>query len=382
MIPPRWLRRQLTTAATIGVCVLLCAIIIVRRHDKSRNHYLSPELMNHAIKPTLGQDSLLTRQESTRLCRQHGFSTYGKTRKVYDLVLFSTELDWLEIRLNTLAAYVDYFVVIESPTTFTNKPKPLILQENWNRFEKYHEKMIYMVVQDPVVSTRHWDHEDFFRNALLREVFINVVGTSKEAHRGDVLLISDMDEIIRPGVALLLRYCDFPSRLTLRTHFYYYSFQWYHHGEQWAHPDATIFGGTIANTIAPNDLRQGLLGPGLLPFAALSRWWNRATLWNAGWHCSSCFATIEEMRTKMQSFSHQPWNTAGNRDARVMMSRVRNGLDLFGREGEIYDRVEHNEDVPEYILSQNSESGKFKYLLNRDGEDAGFEDWNVTSNAD
>ncbi|KAK4900101.1 hypothetical protein LTR27_002864 [Elasticomyces elasticus] len=189
-MPPRWLRRQLTTSATVCVCILLCAVIIVRRHDKSRNHYLSQELINHAIKPSAGQDSLLTRQESSRMCRQHGFSTYGKARKVYDLVLFSTELDWLEIRLNTLAPHVDYFVVIESSTTFTNQLKPLILQQNWNRFEKYHEKMIYMVVRDPVVSTRHWDHEDFFRNALLREVFPSAVGTHQEAD-WNVTVIAD-----------------------------------------------------------------------------------------------------------------------------------------------------------------------------------------------
>ncbi|KAK3626879.1 hypothetical protein LTR56_012719 [Elasticomyces elasticus] len=305
---------------------------MVQRHDKSRNHYLSPELMNHAIKPTIGQESLLTRQESSRMCRQHGFSTYGKARKVYDLVLFSTELDWLEIRLNTLAPYVDYFVVIESPTTFTSKPKPLILQQNWSKFEKHHEKMIYMVVRDPVVSTRHWDHEDFFRNALLHEVFPTLVGTSKEAHKGDVLLISDMDEIFRPGVALLLRYCDFPSRLTLRTHFYYYSFQWYHRGKQWAHPDATIFG-----------VEQG--------------------------------DTLERRMALFELFRYNRGDA--DKDAKLLPSTLEHG-----REGEIYDMVEHNEDVPEYILRQNSESGKFKYVLNRDGEDAGFEDWNVTLTAD
>lgn len=77
----------------------------------------------------------------------------------------------------------------------------------------------------------------------------------------------------------------------------------------------------------------------------------------------------------MQSFSHQGWNTADNRNATLMMDRVRNGKDLFGREGEIYDRIDHNEDIPAFILEQNRRWMRFRYMLDRDGESAGFDDW-------
>jgi beta-1,4-mannosyl-glycoprotein beta-1,4-N-acetylglucosaminyltransferase len=80
------------------------------------------------------------------------------------------------------------------------------------------------------------------------------------------------------------------------------------------------------------------------------------------------------MRTKMHSFSHQGWNTPKNRDLRTLIYRVQHGLDLFGRASELYDKVESNEDVPSYVSEQNALKGRFKYLLNRDGEDAGFED--------
>ena len=81
------------------------------------------------------------------------------------------------------------------------------------------------------------------------------------------------------------------------------------------------------------------------------------------------------MRTKMHSFSHQGWNTATNRESFTLVDRVRNGKDLFGRAGEVYDKVEHNHDVPTYILAQHEQDGRFNYLLDRDGEDAGFEDF-------
>ena len=69
------------------------------------------------------------------ICRANGFSAYtttGPARKVYNLILLSTELEWLEIRLHTLAPWVDYFVIMESPTTFTGLPKPLWLCDNWD----------------------------------------------------------------------------------------------------------------------------------------------------------------------------------------------------------------------------------------------------------
>jgi len=371
----KWTRRQ---RRALSCAVLLCLAVglwILVDHDVSRHHYLSTDLAH--ISPIFNgsEQALLPPDEAESACRAHGFyveSGQEYQRKVYDLVLMSTELDWLEIRLHTLSRYVDYFVIIESPTTFTGKTKPLHLRENWDLFENFHHMIIYRVVEDPVQSHRIWDHEDYLRNALFKEVFPGLTGTTQQANTGDVLVVSDMDEIVRPGAMLLLRYCSVPARLTLRTHFYYYSFQWRHRGPQWAHPEATVYRGS--GTIMPNDLRQGLLGDGWAPVAALRRWWDRGTLWNAGWHCSSCFATIAEIRTKMHSFSHQGWNTPNNRDARKIVYRVRHGKDLFGRESELYDMVINNEDVPPYLSEQYEQRDRFGYLIDRDKEGAGFGD--------
>lgn len=272
-----------------------------------------------------------------------------------------------------MADYVDYFVIVESLTTFTGKLKPLYLKDNWNLFEDFHHKIIYRVVEDVIQSQRTWNHEDFFRDSLFNSVFPGVEDTLAQANPGDVLVVSDMDEVLRPEKLLLLRYCRIPARLTLRTHFYYYSFQWLHRGPQWSHPDATVYQGSA--TIKPNDLRQGLLDGQWTMNAALRRWWDRGTLWNAGWHCSSCFATVSEKITKMDSFSHQGWNTAKNRDLGTLVFRVQAGKDLFGRADQSYTRIEGNTDTPFYILEQHQLKGKFGYLLDRDGESAGFQDY-------
>ncbi|EMC91821.1 glycosyltransferase family 17 protein, partial [Baudoinia panamericana UAMH 10762] len=294
-------------------------------------------------------------------------------RKVYDLFLLSTELDWLEIRLHTLSSYIDYFVIVESNSTFTGLPKPAYLAENWNKFAPFHSKIIHSVVEDPGLSigSRTWDHEDYFRNALLYATFPKLVGTLQEAQEGDVLIVSDVDEIPKPEAIVVLRKCAIPDRLTLRSQFYYYSFQWLHRGEMWAHPQATTYHG-LDRTISPKDLRNGEPHtPGWFWLNHLRTWYQSRDFWDAAWHCSSCFHTVKEMQTKMQSFSHVGWNTEANRDVRTIVERVRGGVDLFGREGEVYERVEGNTDVPAYILQQPT---RFGYLLDRDGEDGGFQD--------
>ncbi|CAK4030381.1 glycosyltransferase family 17 [Lecanosticta acicola] len=367
-------RRQAVTAFALIFTALLVYVFVGtsdrRRHQLAQTDEGAPGAAS----------KLSTTNQVSDLCSRHGFRPFTRQggnsyRRVYDLFLLSHELDWLEIRLNTLAPYVDYFVIVESPWTFTGLQKPLHLQENWANFTSFHHKIIHQVVDDSGLNlgSRTWDHEDYFRNSLFHSTFPDLLYSEREAQRGDVLIVSDVDEIPKPEALNVLRYCDFPERLTLRSDFYYYSFQWMHVGEQWPHPQATVFRG-LHNTISPVHLRNGEGGPtSWIPFlSAMRRWWQKTDMWEAAWHCSSCFASMEEMRAKMAGFSHTPWNTAENRDEGTMMHRVRNGLDLFGRTGEDYRRVENNLDVPPYILQHKDE---FKYLLDRDGEDAGFRDY-------
>jgi beta-1,4-mannosyl-glycoprotein beta-1,4-N-acetylglucosaminyltransferase len=367
----------------IVIFTVLAALFFFLTRD-GNSHVVDPEaLANYdgaaaARAPT-------SEEEVAALCRKHKFSPWRQTgqrkRKVYDLFLMSTELDWLEIRLNTLAPYVDYFVIVESPTTFTGMRKPLYLEDNWKNFTKFHDKIFHTVVKDPGPSLGYstWTHEDFMRDSLYFSAFAALTGP-KEPEKGDVIIVSDIDEIPKPETINALRHCDIPDRVTLRSHFYYYSYQWLHIGQQWPHPQATVFN-TLSTTLKPSHLRKGNGGlKTSIPFlGAWRRWSQKADMWDAAWHCSSCFSTLKEMVTKMQSFSHTPLNTAENRDRENIKDRVRSGKDLYGRRSETYQRIENNHDLPQYILENRQ---KFWYMLDRDGKTAGFKDWNVSEEED
>ncbi|KAI8629351.1 glycosyltransferase family 17 protein [Xylariaceae sp. FL1651] len=326
--------------------------------------------LHHVFRFDPGEVDLTNPMVVQSLCRQHGWNPYKGThdRKVYDLIMINTELDWLEIRLNSTYHYVDYFVIVESDKTFTNHDKPLVIKENMDRFSAYSDKIIYhqLEIPDGFHSDRAnpaWAWEDLQRNAMYEQVLPRLTGR-KAPVDGDVLVVADVDELVRPETMVVLRACAFPRRLTLRSHFYYYSFQYMHKGTQWSHPQATYYQGW--RTILPVNLRNS--DGGLQPLIRLEK----GDLWSAGWHCSTCFSTIGEVLTKLASFSHVSLNQDVYRDRDRIADRVRRGKDLWDREGQEYDRVENNKDVPKLLLS---EPDRFSYLLNRDGPTAGFQDY-------
>jgi hypothetical protein len=63
---------------------------------------------------------------------------------VYDCFTFFNELDLLEIRLNTLDAVVDKFVIAEATRTHTGKHKDLVFKLNQSRFARFLDKIIYV----------------------------------------------------------------------------------------------------------------------------------------------------------------------------------------------------------------------------------------------
>jgi beta-1,4-mannosyl-glycoprotein beta-1,4-N-acetylglucosaminyltransferase len=269
-------------------------------------------------------------------------------------MLINTELEWLEIRMGQMADQVDYFVIIESDKTFTDQAKPLYVRENWDKFKKYHHKMILHTLDiEGVEFENTWAREAFSRNAMYDQVIPELEG-EQEAFQGDVILVSDVDEIPRPDVIKALRNCDFPQEVTLHTKMYYYGFQWQQRAD-WAHPQATYY--NLDKTILPDDLRSTH---------------NGADVFNAGWHCSYCFPTVEEMVTKIKSFSHTEMDREEFTDKDKIVARVRNGKDMFDREEEHFDRVEDNPDVPEF-LRRNSQ--KYSYMLDRDPKNANFRDY-------
>ena len=123
--------------------------------------------------------------------------------KIYDCFMYFDEEVVLDVRLNTLNEFVDYFVIVES--SFTHKGDPRKLKFNHKKFEKFKDKIIY-VIDDQIYSQteeiKPLDNEGeksrkYIFNAAYREngqrnlISKGLSGAGNE----DLILISDVDEI-------------------------------------------------------------------------------------------------------------------------------------------------------------------------------------------
>lgn len=112
--------------------------------------------------------------------------------KIYDCFPFFNELDLLEIRLSELYDIVDKFIIIEALHTHSGKPKPLYFKDNYERFKKYHDKIITHVIDFDPKETNSWRRENYQRD-VAKDLLM------KFANDDDYIIISDLDEIPRPS---------------------------------------------------------------------------------------------------------------------------------------------------------------------------------------
>ena len=125
--------------------------------------------------------------------------------KIFDCFMYFDEETVLELRLNILNKYVDYFVIVES--SFTHKGDKRNLKFNHQKFKKFKDKLIYITYDEEpaeIIKNKVNVEDDeatksfkYIENAILRENGQrNQISKGLElAKDDDMILISDVDEI-------------------------------------------------------------------------------------------------------------------------------------------------------------------------------------------
>ena len=130
--------------------------------------------------------------------------------KIFDCFSYWDEDLLLDLRLNILNDYVDYFVIVEGNKTWQNNPKKLNF--DLKKFSKFKEKIIYVPVEDLPDGDDPYLRENYQRNCINR-------GLGK-ANQDDWVIISDLDEIPNPKIINCFnssqKYAVFKQK-----HFYY-----------------------------------------------------------------------------------------------------------------------------------------------------------------
>ena len=123
--------------------------------------------------------------------------------KIFDCFMYFDEEVVLDLRLNFLDQYVDYFVIVES--IYTHKGEKRELKFNPKKFEKFKSKIIYKVYDENDQGIEEIHNKDsekiksykYIMNALRREngQRNHIQVGLDNADVDDIILISDVDEI-------------------------------------------------------------------------------------------------------------------------------------------------------------------------------------------
>ncbi|XP_047325895.1 beta-1,4-mannosyl-glycoprotein 4-beta-N-acetylglucosaminyltransferase isoform X2 [Impatiens glandulifera] len=353
-MPPRQLRftsrRAPTKLLLCSIFVILIPLWIIITHRQKISYFFRP-LWDKPPPPFQHLSHFYAENVSIpQLCRLHGWSPREHPRNVFDAIIFSNELDMLEIRWNELYPYVTKFVILESNTTFTGIPKPLFFASNRDRFSFAEGKIVHGVFPGRMASSGF--HSDPFKLESEQRVAMNMFLRQAGISTGDILIMSDTDEIPSPHTIKLLQWCDgIPPVLHLELKHYMYSFEFPVDYSSWR---ASVH---VYQAWTPyRHSRQSNL-----------------ILSDAGWHCSFCFRNLREFVFKMTAYSHAD---RVRRNEFMSYSRIQKlickGDDLFDMLPEEYSfrelikkmgsipRSASAIHLPAYLI-QNAE--KYKFLL-------------------
>lgn len=278
--------------------------------------------------------------------------------KIYDTFSFFNELDILELRLNILDPYVDYFVITEANITHSGLPKPFYYEDNKERFAKWYDKIIHVKVTD-VPTNFNWlpdkPYTGSFDDKCLVSIFKFISTTTLfdkgcvshkgELHYGrdfyqkescrrgledaqdeDIIMFSDVDEI--PNPAVLKRLSEFfdPTQLyMLQQNSYYYYLNMLKETD-WLGTRIGIWG--MIKDVSWNQLRKDRQN--LIPAG--------------GWHFSFQ-GDVDKVRKKIESYSHQELNTEEIKTH--LQERMDSGTDPYDR-GRL-TKVTIDQSFPQYI---------------------------------
>jgi beta-1,4-mannosyl-glycoprotein beta-1,4-N-acetylglucosaminyltransferase len=248
--------------------------------------------------------------------------------KIFDCFLYNNEDLILDIRLNTLNQFVEKFIIVESQYDHQGNKKELNFKiEKYNKFK---DKIIYLVIDSFPKNLSNWERENFQRNYLING--FNVIKDD------DYIMISDLDEI--PDLSKIKKIEN--SKFTVfEQNMYYYKINIINQTNPHWHGSRICKKKYLKS---PQWLRNQKVK--IYPFWRLDKIrWN--IIRNGGWHFSFLM-TSSEIKKKINSYAHSEFNNEKYKNLDKIENSIANKVDLFDRPI-IYKQVEFNQTFPDYI---------------------------------
>jgi hypothetical protein len=262
--------------------------------------------------------------------------------KVIDVVTFNGEYDLFELRYQILKDYVDEFIIVEAPTTFSGKPKPLYSLESdkvfFDRFDQWAKVKVWIIDENytpeeialaesspNTQGAEHWKRE-FLQKESIKKALTHL-------EDDDICFIGDVDEIWRPfdfSAVNIKR----PFKLDLLVYTYYLN-----------NRSSEKFSGTL---VSPYKLVKERV---LNHFRTQSSYWE--IIRAGGWHFTSLVNGLERKLT--DSYTKETY--ANDWVMNNLQENVAQNKDFLGRD---FTYTIDESDWPQYLKDNRN---KYKHLL-------------------
>jgi len=244
---------------------------------------------------------------------------------VYDVFPFFNELDLLEVRMEILDPYVDYFVIGECNKTFQGNDKPFHYLENKERFKKFEHKIIHnKFIDDKGTEWTNWDRDVNHKNVIAEAL----TGCNDD----DIILISDLDEIPNlEGVPLDSFYK--PDQLFhMMQKMYYYYIDLLQDGSEKNWFGTKVCSYSYFKETCIDEIRNAKGEGTQIP--------------NGGWHFTF-LGGVDKVIEKIESWGHKEFNNPQIKSR--VAENIANGKDIFFRSNSNLVQVQIDETYPKYL---------------------------------
>lgn len=269
------------------------------------------------------------------------FTKKDNKPKVYDCFPFFNELDLLEIRLNELDGIVDKFVITESRTTHSGKPKPMYLSDNLNRFEKFKDKIVIIDTDLENIPQDAQMNPDWIREHMQRDGCIEYL--KSVCKPGDYVIVSDADEI--PTESAVRKYIsdntDKVGVLVQDRFMYFLNYKNIQTDEPQLNSKILkyeMFNPFDLNAVRYSDKEN------IMPTYRIE---------NAGWHFTF-MGGVDKVIEKVKAFAHQEYNTEEKINYERMLKLFETGKDVYSA-NTAWTLVDIDESFPKLVQQKKHE---------------------------
>ena len=263
--------------------------------------------------------------------------------KIFDCIQFFNEEHILELRINILNEFVDFFVIAESTTDHQGNPKKLNF--DLSKFKKYENKIIYVIVDDTseAIKKPHIGGESLVeqhqRNSIMKGL--------KNCLDDDLIILSDVDEI--PDLTKLNQFNKRNKYAVFSQKAFAYKLNLLNKAENNWHGSKMCLKKHLKS---PQWLRN--LKFKKYPFWRIDKPQNLQVIENGGWH----FAYLLDSKgisKKIKSFAHGEDNKKDNTD----IDKIERKMDKLLHPTKNFElkKIKIDESFPKYII-ENKEKLK------------------------